>query len=235
MVDSRSRARGLIMAGEVLVDDHPVTKAGAPTAEDAELRLKSEPQRFVSRGGIKLDGALTTFGLEVEGRVAIDVGASTGGFSDCLLQRGVVKVFAVDVGYGQLAWKLRSDPRVVCIERCNIRYLEPETLGQFCDLAVADVSFISLSKVLGPLSRLLADGADCVLLVKPQFEVGKGNVGSGGVVRDEAVRASAIDDVREAAQALGYEFVEGVDSTLAGPKGNLEHLFWLKWHVSSKA
>lgn len=230
MVDSRSRARALIMAGEVLVDDHPATKAGTPTPEDAEVRLRSELQRFVSRGGVKLDGALTTFELDVEGRVAIDVGASTGGFTDCLLQRGAAKVFAVDVGYGQLAWKLRSDARVVGIERCNIRYLELEQLGQPCDLAVADVSFISLSKILAPLSRLLVGGADCVLLVKPQFEVGKGNVGHGGVVRDEALRISAIEDVRQSAEALGYTFLRGVDSTLAGPKGNLEHLIWLKWN-----
>ena len=161
--------------------------------------------------------------------MALDIGASTGGFTDCLLQRGAAKVYALDVGYGQLAWKLRTDPRVINIERTNFRYLEPGYFSEPIELVVADLSFISLDKILGPLKGHLTPGADCVFLIKPQFEVGKGLVGSGGVVRDPQVRAQAIERVIQTAKDLGYQYIDGADSTLPGPKGNVEFLAWLRF------
>ena len=181
LAPSREKARALIMAGQVVVDDHVAEKAGQTFPVDAEIRLKGEPLPFVSRGGLKLQKALDEFGVDVAGLTVMDVGASTGGFTDCLLQRGAAKVFAVDVGYGQLAWKLREDPRVVNLEKTNIRYLEPATLGAVPDLAVIDASFISLDKVLPAVLRLVKDDGIIIALVKPQFEVGKGGVGGGGV------------------------------------------------------
>lgn len=241
LAENRSRARALIMAGCVLVDDRPVTKAGTAVAAEAAIRLKGgEPLKYVSRGGLKLETALRHFipaGLAVEQRVAIDVGASTGGFTDCLLQHGAARVFAVDVGYGQLAWKLRQDPRVVVLERTNIRNLSAPTLLAACqdddatlpDLAVADVSFISLEKILEPTLALLLRPADLVVLIKPQFEVGKGNVGHGGVVRDAALREQAIEQVLTSATRLGLEVAAHVDSETPGAKkGNIEHLAWLR-------
>lgn len=228
LVQSRERARALIMAGQVVVNDHLADKAGTQVSADADIRLKGEDIPFVSRGGLKLARALDEFGLEVADLVAIDVGASTGGFTDCLLQRGARKVYAVDVGYGQLAWKLRQDCRVVNLEKTNIRYLEPEALAESPDLAVIDASFISLDKVLPPTLRLVRDGGAVVALIKPQFEVGKGEVGKGGVVRDENKHRDVVANVVALAESLGLEVCGVTESPILGPKGNREFLIHLR-------
>ncbi len=228
LAPSREKARALIMAGQVVVGDHTVQKAGQMVPLDAEIRLKGEPLPFVSRGGLKLQKALDEFAIDVTGLTALDVGASTGGFTDCLLQRGAARVFAVDVGYGQLAWKLREDPRVVNLEKSNIRYLEPATLGTFTDLAVIDASFISLEKILPSVLRLIRDDGFIVALIKPQFQVGKGEVGKGGVVRDEAQHRRVIDEVAAEAVLLGLTVRGLVESPITGPKGNREFLMLLK-------
>ncbi len=227
LAPSREKARALIMAGQVVVGDHTVQKAGQMVPLDAEIRLKGEPLPFVSRGGLKLQKALDEFAIDVTGLTALDVGASTGGFTDCLLQRGAARVFAVDVGYGQLAWKLREDPRVVNLEKSNIRYLEPATLGTFTDLAVIDASFISLEKILPSVLRLIRDDGFIVALIKPQFQVGKGEVGKGGVVRDEAQHRRVIDEVAAEAVLLGLTVRGLVESPITGPKGNREFLMLL--------
>jgi 23S rRNA (cytidine1920-2'-O)/16S rRNA (cytidine1409-2'-O)-methyltransferase len=222
LAPSRERAQRLIMAGDVLVDERRVTKAGSEVADDAPVRLRAPASPYVSRGGEKLAGALDAFGLDVAGRVVLDVGASTGGFTDVCLRRGAARVIAVDVGYGQLAWSLRQDPRVTVLDRTNARTLAAATLPATPDLVVVDVSFISLTLVLPALAALAAPGGELVLLVKPQFEVGKGEVGKGGVVRDAGLRAAAVARVRAAAQALGLGVRGEAESVLAGPKGNRE-------------
>ena len=227
LVQSRERARALILAGKVVVDDHAVDKAGTQVSSDAELRLKGEDIPYVSRGGVKLAGGLDAFDLDVAGLVAIDVGASTGGFTDCLLQRGAARVFAVDVGYGQLAWSLREDPRVVNLERTNIRDLTAQQLPERPSLAVIDASFISLDKVLPPTLALLAPGATVVALIKPQFEVGRGEVGKGGVVRDADQHRRVIEQVTQTALGLGCRVLGVCASPLLGPKGNREFLIGL--------
>jgi 23S rRNA (cytidine1920-2'-O)/16S rRNA (cytidine1409-2'-O)-methyltransferase len=225
LAKSREEAQRLILAGEVRVGDRLARKASEPVAADAPIEIGARP-RFVSRGGDKLEGALAAFGLDVAGRVALDVGASTGGFTDCLLARGAARVYAVDVGYGQLDWRLRRDPRVVVIERRNVRELPASAISEAIDLAVADVSFISLRLVLPKIAEIVRPGADVVALVKPQFEVGKGKVGKGGVVRDPALHREAIESVRDAARALGFAERGSVESPLTGPKGNREFFLW---------
>ena len=227
LAPSRERAQRLILAGEVLVGDRPATKPGTMVAADAPLRLRRPPSDYVSRGGDKLAGALDTFGLEVAGHVALDVGASTGGFTDCLLRRGARRVFALDVGYGQLAWTLRQDARVTVLERINARRLEASMLAEAPDLATVDVSFISLALVLPAVAAALQPAGSVVALVKPQFEAGRGQVGKGGVVRDPTVRAAAVARVRDEAQTLGLMVRGESDSVLAGPKGNREVFLWL--------
>lgn len=229
LVPSRERARALILSGKVVVGDHTVDKAGAQVAMDCELRLKGADIPYVSRGGLKLAAGLDGLEVSVAGVVAIDVGASTGGFTDCLLQRGAARVYAVDVGYGQLAWTLREDPRVVNLERTNIRDLTPEVLGERPSLAVIDASFISLEKVLPATLRLLAEEALVVALIKPQFEVGRGQVGKGGVVRDAEQHRRVIEQVRQTAVDLGCQVLGVVASPLLGPKGNREFLIGLQW------
>jgi len=229
LAKSREEAQRLILAGEVRVGDRPAAKPSEAIAADASITLGTRP-RFVSRGGDKLDGALDVLGVDVAGRVAIDVGASTGGFTDCLLRRGAERVYAVDVGYGQLDWSLRQDDRVVVIERQNVRELLPGRFTEAIEIAVADVSFISLRLVLPKLLELVAPGADVVALVKPQFEVGKGNVGKGGVVRDPERHREAVATVREAARRLGFVERGFVESPLRGPKGNREFFLW--WEVA---
>jgi len=224
---SRERAQRLILAGEVLVGDRPATKPGTMVAADAPLRLRRPPSDYVSRGGEKLAGALDAFGLEVAGQVALDVGASTGGFTDCLLRRGARRVFALDVGYGQLAWTLRQDARVTVLERINARRLEASMLAEAPDLATVDVSFISLALVLPAVAAALQPAGSVVALVKPQFEAGRGQVGKGGVVRDPTVRAAAVARIRDEAQTLGLTVRGESDSVLAGPKGNREVFLWL--------
>jgi 23S rRNA (cytidine1920-2'-O)/16S rRNA (cytidine1409-2'-O)-methyltransferase len=211
----------------VLVDDVPAEKPGTRVRPDAEVRVRGDDPRFVSRGGEKLAGALSDLGLDPAGRVCLDVGASTGGFSDCLLQAGARRVVAVDVGYGQLHDRLRRDERVTVLERTNARSLTADLLPEAVDLVTADVSFISLRLLLPRLAEA-APGAELLLLVKPQFEVGKQQVGKGGVVRDEALRASAVAAVRACAAGLGYAAAGQADSRLPGPKGNREVFLWLR-------
>lgn len=225
---SRERARALILAGQVVVGEHAVDKAGTRVEVDAPIRVKGEDIPYVSRGGIKLAHALDVFAVSVAGRTAIDVGASTGGFTDCLLQRGAARVYAVDVGYGQLAWKLREDPRVVCMERTNIRQLTAGTLETIPNLAVIDASFISLDKVLPPTLALLTQDAEVVALIKPQFEVGRGQVGKGGVVRDPRQHDEVITRIRTEAEGLGCTVLGVTDSPLLGQKGNREFLIHLR-------
>ena len=225
---SRERARRLVMAGGVLVGDRPVSKPGAEVPADAEVRLRGAASPYVSRGGEKLAGALDAFGLEVRDLSALDVGASTGGFTDCLLQRGARRVIALDVGYGQLAWKLRQDPRVLVIERTNARHLVASMLPEPPDLALIDVSFISLTAVLPAVATVVKPDGAILALVKPQFEVGRGRVGKGGVVRDAGLRAEAVATVRAAAERLGLRVRGEVESVLPGPKGNREVFLWLQ-------
>jgi 23S rRNA (cytidine1920-2'-O)/16S rRNA (cytidine1409-2'-O)-methyltransferase len=234
MVASRERARSLIMAGQVLVREHVVDKCGAQVAADAEIRIRGEEIPYVSRGGLKLQHALDTFAIVTVGAVALDVGASTGGFTDCLLQRGTRKVYAVDVGYNQLAWKLRQDERVVNLEKTNIRYLQPEALAEVPDLAVIDASFISLDKVLPNTLQLIAPNAMVIALIKPQFEVGKGEVGKGGVVREAAKHQAVLDRIATLAADLGLK-VQGVtESPILGAKGNREFLICLQKQLPSE-
>lgn len=232
---TRARAQAVILAGQAIVDDQRVDKPGAKVSVDAVVRIRGEVNPYVSRGGLKLAGALDRFAdLEVTGKVAMDIGASTGGFTDCLLQRGVAKVHAVDVGYGQLAWKLATDDRVVVHDRRNIRKLEVEEIGEPVQLVVIDCSFISLAKVLPHVPRFLAPHADVVALVKPQFEVGRDNVGKGGIVRDDALREQALESVREVAEGLGLVPRADCDSDTEGRTGNREMLLWLSWPAPSK-
>jgi 23S rRNA (cytidine1920-2'-O)/16S rRNA (cytidine1409-2'-O)-methyltransferase len=253
LAPSRQRAQGLILAGQVLVEGAPVTKAGTQVLRSAAVALCEPDHPYVSRGGLKLEAALDTFALDVRGLVALDVGASTGGFTDCLLQRGARHVIAVDVGYGQLDWKLRSDARVSCVERMNARKLEAATLREAArrarqqqpcrppgaapgtetsgepepwppELATIDVSFISLTLVLPAVAAILGPNRPVVALIKPQFEAGKEQVGKGGVVRDPLVRAAAIQRVTDFAQAEGFRIPGSVASPVPGPKGNVEEL-----------
>lgn len=228
LAESRSRAKRYIMAGQVYVDGQRVDKAGTRVSEHAQIELRGDKNPFVSRGGLKLAGALDAFGYDCSGKTVIDVGASTGGFTDCALQRGARRVYAVDVGYGQLAWRLRQDERVVVLERENIRHLDTKKIPEPCDLALIDCSFISLALVLPATVRFLAPRADVIALVKPQFEAGKGKVGKGGVVRDEAVREGAIGEVISFAKTLELELVDARDSQVHGPAGNVERLVWLR-------
>jgi len=227
LADSRTKAQALIMAGQVLVDDVPIDKPGTRVRDDAVLRLRSVARRFVSRGGDKLDGALDDLGIDPRGKLCLDVGASTGGFTDCLLQRGAQRVVAVDVGYGLLDARLREDPRVVVRERINARNLEAAQVQGLVDLVVADVAFISLRLVV-PALAAVATRAEWLLLVKPQFEVGREQVGKGGVVRDDALRTAAVESVRGAAEGLGWHEIARADSRLAGPKGNREIFLHLR-------
>lgn len=228
LAGSRERARALIMAGRVLVNDQPVDKAGTQVDPEASVRLKGEDIPYVSRGGLKLARALETFQVAAAGRIALDVGASTGGFTDCLLQHGARKVFAVDVGYGQLAWKLRDDQRVTNLERTNIRHLSANQLDEVPDLAVIDASFISLEKVLPSTTSLVKPGSDIIALIKPQFEVGKGQVGKGGVVRDPDQHAQVIEKIKLMAAQVGCQVMHLCESPILGTKGNREFLIHLR-------
>jgi 23S rRNA (cytidine1920-2'-O)/16S rRNA (cytidine1409-2'-O)-methyltransferase len=227
LVTSREAGRARILAGEVLVDERPVTKAGSLVSTEAAIRLRSNAAPYASRGGTKLAKALHEFHIDAAGKIALDVGASTGGFTDCLLQHGVASVFAVDVGYGQLDWKLRNDPRVVVFERTNIRYLETSALPSRASLAAIDVSFISLKLVLPVVKKLLEPGAQVVALIKPQFEVGKGQVGKGGVVRSAEDHRRVVEEIESTAAALGFHRHGVIESPLLGPKGNREFLIHL--------
>ena len=227
LVVSREDGRRRILAGEVLVNDQAVTKAGNLIDAGAEIRLKPTSP-YVSRGGFKLEKALREFAVQVRNQTVLDVGASTGGFTDCLLAHGAAHVFAVDVGYGQLDWHLRNDSRVSVFEKTNIRYLELNRLPRAADMATIDVSFISLKLVLPRVKTLLVERGDVIALIKPQFEVGKGQVGKGGVVRSADAHARVIDEIKTTAGQLGYEVLGVAESPLLGPKGNKEFLIHLR-------
>lgn len=229
LTPSREKARGLILAGQVLVDDRVVDKPGTGIPVTGQIRIRGEVLPFVSRGGLKLAHALDTFKIDPAGEVAIDVGASTGGFTDCLLQAGARLVYAVDVGYGQLDWSLRNDSRVVNLERTNIRKLDAAQLAEPPRLAVIDASFISLDKVLPPTLQLLAVPAVVVALIKPQFEVGRGQVGKGGVVRDASKHAEVVEKIQLMAENLRCRVLGVVPSPILGPKGNREFLIALRY------
>jgi len=224
---SRTQAQGLVLAGKIAVNGERITRAGTLVEAEATVTRLGACPRYVSRGGEKLAAALTAFGLDVRQRVAMDVGASTGGFTDCLLQAGAARVYAVDVGYGQLHWRLRNDPRVIVHERTNVRCLRPQAVPERLTLVTVDVSFISLRLVLPLLPPFLAAPADVVALVKPQFEVGKGQVGKGGVVRNAQQHAQVLFEVCTTAQACGLGVCGGIVSPLLGPKGNREFLLHL--------
>ena len=223
LAPSRARAQALVLAGKVYVGETRIDKAGALLAEDAEVVVRGEDHPYVSRGGVKLAGALDTFKVDPRGKRCLDLGASTGGFTDCLLQRGATSVAAVDVGYGQLAHKLRVDPRVLVLERTNARTLTPEVIGGAAELVVVDASFIGLGKLLPAIAACLSSGGELVALVKPQFEVGREEASrTRGVVRDPEVRTRAIEGATNDVAAVGLEVLGTCDSTLEGPKGNLE-------------
>jgi 23S rRNA (cytidine1920-2'-O)/16S rRNA (cytidine1409-2'-O)-methyltransferase len=225
LAESRSKAQALIMAGQVLVDGVPVTKAGTPVKPEAILSIK-KTNPYVSRGGLKLEGALETLGTDVRDKVCMDVGASTGGFTDCLLQHGARKVYAVDVGHGQLHYKLRSDPRVINIEGVNFRYFSCESLKEKVEFVTIDVSFISLEKILPPVVGCLAEMGEILAMVKPQFEASPGET-KKGVVRDETVRTRTIEKIKIFASTLGLHLNGELDSPVKGPEGNIEHFLWL--------
>jgi 23S rRNA (cytidine1920-2'-O)/16S rRNA (cytidine1409-2'-O)-methyltransferase len=230
LCESRTRAQALVVAGKVRVAGKRVDKPGTMIASDAELEVEAPEHPFVSRGGVKLAGALDAFAdVHVDGKIAMDVGASTGGFTDCLLQRGAARVHAVDVGYGQLAWRVAADPRVVVHDRQNIRTLEVSTIGEPIELVVADCSFIASAKVIPHLPRFLADAADAVVLVKPQFELDPGRVGKGGIVRDAADHEAAVEAAAAAARTAGFGVTGRTPSCLPGRDGNLEFFLRLHW------
>ncbi|MCI6730589.1 MAG: TlyA family RNA methyltransferase [Candidatus Faecousia sp.] len=224
LAENRTKAQALIMSGNVYVDGQKADKPGAPFPDTAQLEVRGSACPYVSRGGLKLEKALRDFGVNPMGYVCSDSGASTGGFTDCLLQHGAKKVFAIDVGYGQLAWSIRSDPRVVTMERTNIRYVTPEDLGEPLDLSVVDVSFISLKIVLPAIRELLKPTGQVLCLIKPQFEAGKDLVGKKGVVRDPAVHRQVLDAFVELAGSLNFTILGLTYSPVKGPEGNIEFL-----------
>jgi 23S rRNA (cytidine1920-2'-O)/16S rRNA (cytidine1409-2'-O)-methyltransferase len=224
LAPTRAQARSLIMQGAVFVDGERVDKAGVLVKVDSDITVKDSSQKYVSRGGRKLEAALTGFDINVSGNIALDIGASTGGFTDCLLQHGAEKVYAVDVGYGQLDWKLRNDERVIVLEKLNARYLKPEDIREKVDIAVIDVSFISLTMVIPALTQILKPGGNLLALIKPQFEVGKGQVGKGGIVRDEAKHHEVVEKIRSFLDGLGFTVAGVIDSPILGAQGNKEFL-----------
>lgn len=221
---SREKAKAIIMSGDVLVEGQREDKAGTMFVDTVNITLKGNPLPYVSRGGLKLEKAMKNFGLVLDGKVCMDVGSSTGGFTDCMLQNGAVKVYAVDVGHGQLDWGLRNDPRVVCMERTNIRYVVPEDIQEKPSFVSIDVSFISLTKVLEPVYKLMEEGGELVCLIKPQFEAGREKVGKKGVVRDPKVHEEVINKVMDYASSIGFELLDLEFSPIKGPEGNIEYL-----------
>lgn len=234
LVPSREKAQALIMIGGVKVNGQVMRKPGQKIREDALIEILQPPCPYVSRGGIKLEGAIKGFGINVEGKVCLDVGASTGGFTDCLLQHGAKRVYAVDVGWGQLHWKLRNDPRVICLEKRNIRYLPKEEIPEEVDLVTIDTSFISLKLVIPAVLKFLKEKAEILALIKPQFEVGKGEVGKGGVVRDSEKHKRVIEEIQIFSQNLGLHPVGVIESPILGPKGNKEFFIYLIKYGESK-
>ena len=237
LADSRTKAQAMIMAGVVLVNEQRVEKPSEQIPPDSDIRIKhaDDPtSRYVGRGGLKLEAALREFQIDARGLVCLDVGASTGGFTDCLLQHGAAEVFAIDVGHNQLDWRLRNDPRVTVREGINARYLEPEVLPVTFDLVVIDVSFSSVTKILPALVPLLNNPASLVVLIKPQFEVGRGEVGKGGIVRDQGKRIKAVDQIHGFAASLGLELHGTIESPITGAEGNIEYLAHYSYHPATK-
>jgi 23S rRNA (cytidine1920-2'-O)/16S rRNA (cytidine1409-2'-O)-methyltransferase len=224
LVPTRARARSLIMSGVVFVDGTRVDKAGTLIEENSNVELKDPHLKYVSRGGIKLESALRKFNINIRDKVALDVGASTGGFTDCLLKHEAKKVYAVDVGYGQLDWKLRQDSRVMVMERVNARYLKPDDIGELVDVSTVDVSFISLTKIIPPVSQILKPDGILIALIKPQFEVGKGEVGRGGIVRDESKHVEVINKITHFLEELNFKILGVIPSPILGADGNKEFL-----------
>ncbi len=235
LTPSRERAQALILAGKVLVNEQKVEKAGTLVESDAALRLLGADLRYVSRGGLKLERALAHWNMDVQGRVCMDVGASTGGFTDCLLQHGATRVIAIDTGYGQLDMRLRQDARVRLLEETNARYLKPEDIGEAVGFLAMDVSFISAIQVLPAVIEAVRhyrpnmDGLDAVVLVKPQFEVGREQVGKGGIVRDPEAQNAAVEKVRRAVEELGAKQIDVIESPILGAEGNREFLLYARW------
>lgn len=228
LVSGRERAKRMIMAGSVLVNEQKIDKAGTMIPGDAVIRILGDDIPYVSRGGLKLEKAIQSFNIVLKDKISADIGASTGGFTDCMLQQGAVKVYAIDVGYGQLAWKLRTDERVVNMERTNIRYVTADMLEDSPEFASIDVAFISLEKVLGVVYALLSENGECVALIKPQFEAGREHVGKKGVVKDPAIHLAVIKKVLEFARDTGFNILGLTFSPVKGPEGNIEYLAWLK-------
>ncbi len=227
LAESREKAKAIIMSGIVYVDGQKEDKAGTAFEETVQIEVRGNTLKYVSRGGLKLEKAMTHFGLTLDGKICMDVGSSTGGFTDCMLQNGAVKVYAVDVGHGQLAWKLRNDERVVCMEKTNIRYVTREDITDPIDFSSIDVSFISLTKVLGPVKALLTENGQVVCLIKPQFEAGREKVGKKGVVRDKKVHLEVIEMVIAYAESIGFDILNLEYSPIRGPEGNIEYLLYL--------
>jgi 23S rRNA (cytidine1920-2'-O)/16S rRNA (cytidine1409-2'-O)-methyltransferase len=228
LAETRTKAQAMIMAGQVLVDEQRIDKPGQLINPDSSIRIKGAQCRYVSRGGLKLEAAFAEFGVDPSGKTCIDIGASTGGFTDCLLQHGASVVWAVDVGRNQLAWRIRQDPRVSVIEGMNARYIDPDQFQTPFDLATIDVSFISLEKILPAVSGILRKGADVIALVKPQFEVGKGEVGKGGIVKDPEKHREVIERITAVAKSIGFQVAGLVDSPILGAEGNREFLLHLR-------
>ncbi len=228
LAPSREKAKTMIMEGNVFVANQREDKAGTFFDDKVEIEVRGTTLKYVSRGGLKLEKAMKQFGLSLQGKICMDIGASTGGFTDCMLQNGAVKVYSVDVGYGQFAWKLRQDERVVCMEKTNIRYVTPEDIEDVLDFASVDVSFISLTKVLTPARELLRDGGEMVCLIKPQFEAGKEKVGKKGVVRDPQVHKEVIESVISYARSIGFDILHLEYSPIKGPEGNIEYLVHIR-------
>lgn len=228
LAESREKAKAIIMSGNVFVEGQREDKAGTTFSDEVQIEIKGHTLPYVSRGGLKLEKALQNFDVTVEGKICTDVGSSTGGFTDCMLQNGAVKVYAIDVGRGQLDWKLRQDERVVCMEKTNIRYVTPEDIGDPIDFSSIDVSFISLTKVLEPIRNYLKPDGEIVALIKPQFEAGREKVGKKGVVREKSTHHEVIEKVAEYAHSIGFE-IRNIDfSPIRGPEGNIEYLIHLK-------
>lgn len=230
LAESREKAKAIIMSGNVFVDGQREDKAGTSFPEKAVIEVKGNPLKYVSRGGLKLEKAMSHFDVSLAGKVCMDVGASTGGFTDCMLQNGAVKVYAVDVGNGQLAWKLRQDERVVCMEKTNIRYVTRDQIDEPVEFASIDVAFISLTKVLEPVKKLLTPDGQIVALIKPQFEAGREQVGKKGVVRDSKVHLEVIEKVIDYAKSIGFGVLNLEFSPIKGPEGNIEYLVHLQNH-----
>ena len=228
LAPSREKAKTMIMEGNVFVNNNREDKAGSTFPDDCNIEIHGKTLQYVSRGGLKLEKAMKHFDITMDGKVCMDIGASTGGFTDCMLQNGAKKVYAVDVGYGQFAWKLRQDERVVCMEKTNIRYVTPKDIDDELDFASVDVSFISLTKVLGPARALLKDGGEMVCLIKPQFEAGREKVGKKGVVRDPAVHVEVVRKIFDFCLENGFDVLNLDYSPIKGPEGNIEYLIHLR-------